>query len=376
MRLINQLYQDNQYDFGQGGVMDTTLINSTTDLAAMVPGLRRRGRYFVGPCPFCGGEDRFNIKRTGEGDLWICRRCGDGKYHDAVAFLMRRDGLSFIEVVGEERDTRYEIRDTIGEGRATSDEPRVTIDEPPDQDWQITTLVALKDCADYLHHSGAPDAAACWRYLRRRRGLTPDTIFRAMLGYNPAWREVAPGRWLAPGITIPGMVDGELWYAQVRTTAAARATSGRRGKTLAKYSALPGSRLGMLFNADAILRALAEGPVTAVIVEGEFDAILLGQYLPPNWAAVTMGSAGSLPGLNWLPYLAVCRRVLVSLDSDEAGQAALARWRKLAPSAEPLAVLPDGAKDITAFWQAGGDVAAWVGEIRDTKYEIRNTSDE
>jgi DNA primase len=367
--------------------MDTRLINSTTNLSALVPGLRKRGKYFTGPCPFCGGEDRFTIKRTEAGDLWICRRCGDGKYHDAVAFLMRRDRLSFAEVVGQ-GNTKYEIRNTKNESREASDEGRETGDEPPDEDWQIRALEALKDCCDYLHIGGSPDAAAVWRYLQKRRGLTAETVFWASLGYNPAWREVAPGRWLAPGITIPGMVDGHLWYVQVRTTEAARAAARKRGKPLAKYSALSGSRLKALYNADAILRVScgrpANGqspvdrfrqpatatevllarpsrqPVTVAVVEGEFDALLLSQIVPASWAVVTMGSAGSLPGPNWLPFLAVARRIWLRLDGDEAGAAGLARWRKLSPGIEPMQPLPDGEKDLTDFWAAGGDIHSWI----------------
>jgi len=86
--------------------MDAKLINATTDLVSLVPGLRRSGQYHIGPCPFCGGEDRFTIKRTDAGDLWLCRKCGDGKYHDAVAFRMRAGGRSFREVTssGGERE--------------------------------------------------------------------------------------------------------------------------------------------------------------------------------------------------------------------------------------------------------------------------------
>ncbi len=89
----------------KGGVkMDARLINSSTDLVALVPGLRKHGQYHIGPCPFCGGDDRFTIKRAEAGDLWICRKWGDGRYRDAVAFRMRAEGKTFSEV------TRYEIR--------------------------------------------------------------------------------------------------------------------------------------------------------------------------------------------------------------------------------------------------------------------------
>ena len=36
--------------------MAASQINRTTDLAALLPALARHGRYFTGPCPFCGGD--------------------------------------------------------------------------------------------------------------------------------------------------------------------------------------------------------------------------------------------------------------------------------------------------------------------------------
>ena len=41
--------------------------------------LTRRGLEFVGPCPLCGGEDRFHVKES-EGRATVgCRGCIDGQ---------------------------------------------------------------------------------------------------------------------------------------------------------------------------------------------------------------------------------------------------------------------------------------------------------
>lgn len=77
---------------------------------------------------------------------------------------------------------------------------------------------------------------------------------------------------------------------------------------------LRGSRTA-LFNADTL-----PGARVAVVVEGEFDALLLGQFLPDGWAAVTMGGAGSLPDERFLPYFGGIERVLLCLDADPAGR--------------------------------------------------------
>ena len=66
--------------------------------------LTRSGGWYTGPCPFCGGRDRFNLKRTGNGWRWFCQGCGDGKYHTAIDYVKRREGKGVREVL-EEFDT-------------------------------------------------------------------------------------------------------------------------------------------------------------------------------------------------------------------------------------------------------------------------------
>lgn len=313
------------------------------DLVALVgTSLRQSGRYFIGPCPFCGGRDRFNIKRTDDGGVWLCRQCGDGRYHDAAAFLMKRDGLTFAQVLA-----------TYGgaplPSLPTALKPAAMMDQPPNDAWQLAALAALGDCCGQLESNGA-----AWRYLEGR-GLLPETIRGASLGYNPTWREFLPGSWLAPGITMPGMIDGQLWYVQVRTTKAARDAAARRGKTLDKYSAMTGSKLKALYRADTLLTAKA-----AFITEGEFDALLLSQFLPGGVTAVTMGAASTLPdNLAWLRYFAGVQRAFLVMDNDLAGAKAVKKWRDLLSWVELLPV-PDGFKDVTDYWQAGGNLAEWA----------------
>ena len=41
--------------------------------------LTRRGREWIGPCPLCGGEDRFHVRDSGGRAAVGCRGCIDGQ---------------------------------------------------------------------------------------------------------------------------------------------------------------------------------------------------------------------------------------------------------------------------------------------------------
>ena len=40
--------------------------------------LTRRGREWIGPCPLCGGDDRFHVRDSGGRAAVGCRGCIDG----------------------------------------------------------------------------------------------------------------------------------------------------------------------------------------------------------------------------------------------------------------------------------------------------------
>jgi DNA primase len=70
------------------------------DLLSLLSGyttLRRAsgtsGGEYGGPCPFCGGRDRFRVWPASDRPRWWCRRCD--RRGDGIAFLREHDGLSF-----------------------------------------------------------------------------------------------------------------------------------------------------------------------------------------------------------------------------------------------------------------------------------------
>jgi phage/plasmid primase-like uncharacterized protein len=57
--------------------------------------LKRQGREHVGPCPVCGGTDRFAVNIVKQ--IWNCRHCAKGG--DVIALVMHIDGITFPEAI-------------------------------------------------------------------------------------------------------------------------------------------------------------------------------------------------------------------------------------------------------------------------------------
>jgi DNA primase len=59
-------------------------------------GLRHIGAgEYAGPCPVCGGKDRFSVNTKKQ--LWNCRGCSKGG--DALSLAQHAGGVTFVEAV-------------------------------------------------------------------------------------------------------------------------------------------------------------------------------------------------------------------------------------------------------------------------------------
>jgi DNA primase len=356
-------------------MIDTQSIIESTDLLALIQPdthLKRvassEGGEYAGPCPFCGGEDRFRVQPQAR--RWLCRGCTNGQWQDAIDFVEHRDRVGFLEAckrLSPDSVSRRKPSKPIVQEKAS--------DGPPSEEWQNASILLAAECADRLwagvdwitNNVGenwddeslwteAPKSARAFRWLTNRRGLTQDTIRSAMLGYNPEW-----DRGLPPGGTIPCIAgpDLSLWYIKVRGFQSSQP----------KYRFRMGSEAKALFGAESLLKC-----EYAVVVEGEFDALLLSQMAGDLVAVVTMGSAGSVPGAYWQRYFAFLKGAFVALDSDKAGQQGYEKWTKLVPWLKPMPqfeitesvrsrqeeIRLDHITDLTDYWLCGGDLRKWV----------------
>jgi DNA primase len=288
--------------------------------------LAGRGKERHGPCPFCGGTDRFWVNT--ESNWWFCRRCAI-RGGDAITYIRQRDGVGY--------------RDAMAALDGVPPPPPPALPRPPvsaGAEWQGHAARAI-----------ARWEAALWADEGRRalawlgaRGLSHTTIRAAHLGYCAADGKV--GAWYEHrGITIPlHGVDGRLYGIRVRRA------FPRDSRVKNKYLSIRGT-VGPLYG------RVGTQPVL-LVVEGYFDCLLALQHAGKVVDVVTMNLCR--PAGQWVAPLLGYRRILVCLDADTAGESGWAHWSWIG-TARPLH-LPAG-KDVTAaIVDHGLDLAAWLAE--------------
>jgi DNA primase len=322
-------------------MIDTDTLKAKTDLLALArrdTALRGKDKWYCGPCPFCGGYDRFVLKNTPEGWRWYCRNCSDSQYQDPIAYVMRRESCDFRRAC-----------DLLGAGDDLPARPHAALPtpkptEPSPAEWRAAArrVIELAE-QNLLTERGAK--ARSWLY---QRGLTDTAVRRWHIGLVPGkpyeWRGMA-GLRVPCGILIPCEIAGVIWYLKVR-----------RAAGTPKYRQVKGS-VPALFGAETL-----RGHDVAVICEGEFDAILLHQEAGDLAGVATLGSAtGGLDLAVWGNYLLPVPRLLVAYDLDGAGKTGAAKLAGLTARARRVSVpaMPN-VKDLTDFWKAGGNLRAWL----------------
>ena len=321
--------------------IDTEAIKRNHDLrdhASRHTTLKRvTSKEMAGPCPKCGGHDRFHCQRG----WFFCRQCyplGNGQAHDIFGFYEWVQGWDFGTICQHLGDERPKLKSvTVVKGKPVA-RPSP---QPLNEDWQTAAAQIRAYCAAMLWE---PEGERARRWLNER-GLADETLKDHYIGFNSASRTLH-GLWVPRGITIPHWQESlnRIWGIKIRLP-----TNGPD-----KYRAVKHS-VPCLYLADNL-----EGHDVAVICEGEFDALLLTQEAGDLVGVVALGSAANkVRAIDaGLPFLLEVKRLLVATDNDEEGQRAAAYLLERTKRARRLRV-PQG-NDVTDYWKGGGDLREWV----------------
>ncbi len=343
------------------------LTKVATALLGPAPGRRgeksRRRLYWR--CPLGTHEDgnpSFCVT-PGKG-TWRCYGCSE--HGDAAELAMRVKGWTFPEAVrwlakqaGIMPTASSRPRPPAAPGNAALSKgprppaagtPRKAAARPAEQSSGLALMDASKLAEDAAGRLWTPEGADALGYLRGR-GLTDETIRAARLGWTPGVGIPIEGGvryWRVAGIVLPWLDGDRVAMVKVR-----RLGEFKGAKYVEAYRDRPG-----IYPDPAVI----EPSKPLVIVEGEFDALLLGQALGDLAAVATLGSASNRPeGSTYLAMLAAPVWYLAH-DADDAGDRAASGWPARAVRVRP----PDPRKDWTEAHQygvelghPGVDLARW-----------------
>ena len=314
------------------------------------------GGEYAGPCPFCGGNDRFLIWPEHKGGRYWCRACG--KTGDAVQYVRDTRNLSFfeaLEFLGIEKPRFKKTRQ-----KQTGPQPfKPKIEPLPPSLWIEKASKFLKWAQDQLW---TPDGQSA-RDILTGKGLKEDTIRAAGIGYNPGghgkdlyrdrrgWglpqevhRDGRPKRlWLPMGLIIPMQTKEGTRRLRVRRN------DPREGP---RYVVVSGSSMAPL--------VLPAESGAFVVVESDLDAWLVFQEAGDLCGVVAMGSAQAKPDTATHDLLIKSEKILNALDYDPAGaRAAWKFWAEAYGAKVTRWPVPIG-KDPSDAWQRGAHIRDWI----------------
>ena len=264
--------------------------------------LRRSGGEWFGPCPSCGGTDRFHVRRGPAGALVGCRGCIDGQPADvrgkAFGAILQE---VFPERTGEKRRANgNDFRAPANSrrtGSAPSSKPRDTT-AAARRVWDATKPLAGTLAETYLHARGvgyvaiAPSLRFSPALWHREAGQSFPAIVAGIQDVHGAFRG-GHRIWLAPDGSDKANVDPVKKSLGSTAGGAVRLGEPERGRLL-----------------------VGEGIETTAAAMGLFDL--------PGWAAIGTG------GLTAIELPEHVRDVVIAADRDAGGlQAAAALARRL-----------------------------------------------
>ena len=330
-----------------------------------------KGGEYHGPCPICGGNDRFHIwpaqKVTGD---WWCRGCDRGG--DLIQWFIDVEGMTFPEACKAVGRELPELREgqTPQTKRPAGDNWQPNTPAAPAELWQEHAGKLVEWAHQQLLALGEGPGTPL-HYLAAR-GIRKESAIAHRLGWNPgekgkdlyrtrkAWGLEAIIRdgkekklWLPIGLVIPFYAGGRLRRIRIRIP-----SERRTPEFSTPYYVVPGSSMDTY--------VVNPGAKAFVIVEAELDGILVGQEVAElNVGAMALGNNSAKPTDGAYALLQSALHISVALDYDlepgsteNPGGKSSTWWSEHFSHAERWPV-PAG-KDPGDAFKAGYSIREWV----------------
>ncbi len=343
--------------------------------------LRKRGKDYVGLCPFHDEKTPSFSVSPGK-QMYYCFGCSAGG--NAIKFLMEVGKRSFADVVLD-LARRYQVP-----VKTLEPEQRASLQRELSLREQLYEIMALA-AAFYQHALRQPQGQAALQYLQSQRRLSEETMQQFGIGYAPVgWETIykylvehkrKPVQQVEQaGLIIPRK-EGRGYYDRFRdrimipihdTQGRVIGFGGRAlGDEQPKYLNSPDTPL---FDKGKTLFALdkARDAITkqdkAVVVEGYFDAIAL-HAAGITHVVASLGTALAQQQIKQLLRYTESKQIILNFDADKAGtqasERAIGEIAHLAYSGQiqvRVLNLPDG-KDADEFLSHTADSAEKYREL-------------
>lgn len=311
------------------------------------------GGEWQGPCPACGGRDRFHVwpqQNDGKGAYW-CRGCG--KWGDNIQYLRDFQGLSFRDACAELRIDPPDSRDRPGTQPQQTKPVFAPVSHASPADlwqekaekfvsWASAALPENADALAWLAARGIGRDTAINYRLGWNAGENGQDIYRARKAWGLPDQFKEDGRpkalWIPRGLVIPCIEGGVILRVRIR-----------RPEGEPRYYVIPGSAMSTML--------LGRERRAFVVVESELDAIAVAASNTLA-GAVALGSVAAKPDAEAFAVLKGALSILNALDYDAAGLKAAKWWTEEFRQCARWPV-PNG-KDPGDAVRMGVDLEQWI----------------
>lgn len=271
-----------------------------------IDGLTRVGRERIGPCPTCGGRDRFAIN-TAKG-VFQCRQCGAAG--DAIALVRWQLGLDLRGGLDWMCGPAVDLDDQARDRRRTEAKARRARADAAAARERDRAIAGAREIWD----QGIPAEGTLVRAYLHHRGIGPDLlpVMPSVLRYHPAlrymvseggrWVEVHCGPAMLAAVQQPdGSVSGvhRTWLAP----------DGRGKAVLSRGDEkLPAKKTLGSVKGGAIRLAQPSGPWSVLVmaegIETTLSALVAGATPgAAHWSGVSLGNLSGVmrkaAGVRW-----------------------------------------------------------------------------
>ncbi|EJW11719.1 virulence-associated protein E [Rhodovulum sp. PH10] len=269
-------------------------------------GIKLRGKVErAGPCPRCGGTDRFSINTKKQ--VFHCRGCAAGG--DVITMVMLLDGGTFPEAVETLagpvvdhgiRDSVHSILDRMGARVRRAEQEAI---DKAEREGRTRTAM------DWWGSAVDPRGTPVETYLARRGLGLPDEAAGEAIRFHPCCRF--------------GLAHVPCMLSLVRNVVTNEPQAIHRAAlTLDGHKAEVGgmSRMSLGPTVDGAIKLTPDEDVTMALAIGEgIETTLAMRHLPeigytPSWALIDAGH------IEAFPVLAGIEALFVAVDNDANGR--------------------------------------------------------